>query len=459
MKKFTWMMVLVAGLLFLPAARADEDLTQLVKQLQKQVEDQNARIKDLEARQGTNPDVDKLLAKMKTEENPHDFHVFWKDGLRLETADGNYKMAIGGRFFYDFGWIRDHGGLKSILGKDPTDGAEARNARIYTAGTINKNIEYNIEYDFSGNDGRASLKDTYIKIKGMDLPPVQYIQIGHFFEAFSLGTMESSKYTVFMEPASPAALAPGRNAGVQIGGTQGKDRMTWALGGFRNTDNEGDNDSDTGYHVTTRVTGLPYYAQEGKQLVHLGAAYSYQTPDDPETVQYRARPEFNNTEYFVNTGAYGAEQINLVGFESAMVYHSFHSEAEYIMAYTDGGNGMQNTKMSGVYGQAGYFLTGETRPYDKKSGLFGRVKPKSNFGDGGMGAWEVKARYSYLDLQETDVQGGRMTNLSGGLNWYLNPNVRLMWDYIHSFVDRDNADDTDHGGQADIVMMRTQIDF
>ena len=36
-----------------------------------------------------------------------------------------------------------------------------------------------------------------------------------------------------------------------------------------------------------------------------------------------------------------------------------------------------------------------------------------------------------------------------GLNWYLNPNVKLMWDYVRSDVDASDTDDA-----ADIFMMR-----
>jgi phosphate-selective porin OprO/OprP len=107
--------------------------------------------------------------------------------------------------------------------------------------------------------------------------------------------------------------------------------------------------------------------------------------------------------------------------------------------------------------QASYFLTGERRPY--KSGVFGRVRPKKNFSpaNDSWGAWELAARYSWLDLgaDEASMNGGELDDIAFGLNWYLNPNARIMWDYVHS-----EADDAPAGiDDADVLEMRFQLAF
>ena len=43
----------------------------------------------------------------------------------------------------------------------------------------------------------------------------------------------------------------------------------------------------------------------------------------------------------------------------------------------------ENISFNGWYVQAGYFLTGENRVYDRKSGKYKRPVPKSMVGDGG----------------------------------------------------------------------------
>ena len=51
------------------------------------------------------------------------------------------------------------------------------------------------------------------------------------------------------------------------------------------------------------------------------------------------------------------------------------------------------------------------------------------------------------------VQGGTLGNFTAGLNWYFNPNVRFMLNYVHA--DQQHP----HDFSADIVQMRAQVDF
>jgi phosphate-selective porin OprO/OprP len=116
---------------------------------------------------------------------------------------------------------------------------------------------------------------------------------------------------------------------------------------------------------------------------------------------------------------------------------SISLQGEYFHAFT-GGSEVGNPKFWGGYLQVSYFLTGEHRIYDTANGIFLRIKPKQNFHPlrGGWGAWEVAARLSYLDLNNRgDIKGGQETNLTLGLNWYLNPNIRFMFNYIRAHVE------------------------
>jgi phosphate-selective porin OprO and OprP len=115
--------------------------------------------------------------------------------------------------------------------------------------------------------------------------------------------------------------------------------------------------------------------------------------------------------------------------------------------------------------QASYFLTGEHRPYIRKEGLIGRVIPFENFfrvrtEDGcvrtGKGAWEVGYRLSYLNLTNAGVTGGRVTDNTFGLTWYLNPFTKVLFNYVHS-------ETTDQGAfgrsVVDLVETRAMINF
>lgn len=51
-------------------------------------------------------------------------------------------------------------------------------------------------------------------------------------------------------------------------------------------------------------------------------------------------------------------------------------------------------------------------------------------------AWEIAARLSYVDLNDgsgsTRIQGGEMNGVTLALNWYLNNNLNVMFDYAYN---------------------------
>ena len=129
------------------------------------------------------------------------------------------------------------------------------------------------------------------------------------------------------------------------------------------------------------------------------------------------------------------------------------SEATYAVVQPLGGRANQN--FSGAYAKTGYFLTGEVRPYNKQGGVFGRVKSLNDFGSKGWGALEVAVRYSYLDLNAVNVSGGRLNDVTFGVNWYLNQYTKFQLNYIHAFLDRAPVGRSD----ANILAVRAQVDF
>ena len=123
--------------------------------------------------------------------------------------------------------------------------------------------------------------------------------------------------------------------------------------------------------------------------------------------------------------------------------------------------------MQGAYIQGSYFLTGENRPYNRQNGIFTGVQPHERYFRtrrsacdprivSGSGAWEAAVRYSWIDLSDGAVRGGLASDISMGINWYLNPNSRFMWDYIA--INR-SAPTAGASGWAGVLGMRYQIDF
>jgi phosphate-selective porin OprO/OprP len=424
--------------------RADE-----MSDLKEQISELQNKTIQLEARQRLKEKaLEEQMEELKKQEpktNPTDIRVFWKEGLNLVTLDENFKLKIGGRLQTDWLWSSEDDAIKSDIGEQE-DGVEVRRARLYFSGLIYDNVEYKLQFDFAG--GEAVLKDAYLTLTDF---PLGELWMGHFKEPFSLEELTSSKYITFLERALPNIFAPSRNMGFMLHNVAANERMTTAIGVFRDTDDFGENVDDGGYNITGRITALPIYENKGANLLHLGAAYSYRNPDD--SIRYRQRPEAHLTDRFVDTGTFAGDQVDLVGLEAAWVNGPLSLQGEYMMADTDRLDGGSDVGFDGYYVQASYFFTGEHRSYKAAEGAFSRVKPKQNYSaaTGGTGAWEAKARYSGLDLSDKDITGGELDNISAGLNWYLNPNTKIMWDYVHA--------DKDDVGEADMLMMRLQFDF
>ena len=167
----------------------------------------------------------------------------------------------------------------------------------------------------------------------------------------------------------------------------------------------------TGY--LARLTWSPSY--KAGTIIHLGATMARSDLDKAYgNIEWRATPELrlrrsgDLTNYgapdvtYYSSGLIGhVKSYSISSVEAAAQYDSFTAQAE-VFYYDAKRDGLYVTeaisskvKYHGAYGQVGYVLTGEQRPYDAKRGTFGRVMPR-----GKMGAFEIAIRQSFLDLTQ-----------------------------------------------------------
>jgi phosphate-selective porin OprO/OprP len=204
------------------------------------------------------------------------------------------------------------------------------------------------------------------------------------------------------------------------------------------------------YSFTGRLTFTPLYENKGKQLLHLGVALSARDLGASD-FRYRQRPEIHLADRYVDTGKFTADKVTLLGAEAAVILGRFSVQAEYMSASMDASD-VNDPSFGGFYITASVFLTDDYRAYKQSDAAFDRIKPSANlFDEGGIGAIELLARYSHLDLNDADIEGGKEDNFTIGLNWYLNPYTRVMLDYVSA--------DVKDVGKIGALMMRFQIDF
>ena len=379
-----------------------------------------------------------------TQEN-YEYRVKWDQGFKFLSDDGNFKLKFGGRIMNDWAIFSTDQAIKDSLGK-LTNGTEFRRVRFFNSGNIYSNINYKLQLDFAG--GNVKAKDIFIEIT--ELPVVGNIKIGHFKEPFSLEELTSSKYITFMERPAVTSFNPSRNTGIMLHNNAYGTRVSWQIGWFRNTDNFGNNeDAANNQNLTFRLAGLPFYKEKEHRFLHLGMGYSSRSELNEYSIS--SEPEAHMAGKYVKTGTISdVNRVNLINGEMAFVSGPFALQGELFQSSV-------NTHLSGSldfngnYVQISYLLTGENKNYKGPGEGFGRINPRNNFNgeDNGIGAWEVALRYSSIDL--IDKEGRHMNLFTAGVNWYLNPSVRIMTNY--GLVDLQNI------GRMNVLQMRFQIDF
>ena len=332
-----------------------------------------------------------------------------------------------------------------------------RQARMYMAGDIYKNTFFKIEFDLvddtSYNDIENS-QDIYIGLK--NIPVIGHLRFGNQKEPFSLEAQTPFRFLSFMERAMAVnAFAPGRNVGIMAYDTTLDGTLWWGIGIFNMGD--GLEPAKTGNNIPARVAWAPIMDEDA--LLQVGISYAFH---DDSSYGIMVQPENNMAGASFSTGSFTAKANHRFGIEVAGRFGPFHFAGEWIWSMYDKastGGKRNDVTLSGGYLQGGWFITGEPRGFE--NGAWSRTAPNENFydGNGGMGAFEVVARFSYIDLKDKIIQGDQAYCFTLGLNWYWNPNTRFMFNYVYVNHDEVGGNSDISGGTSNQFLFRLQIDW
>jgi phosphate-selective porin OprO and OprP len=396
----------------------------------------------------------------------------WNNGVWFQTPNKDFIFHIGGAGQLDLALYQasDRVQQPPPMGVGPiSDGVNIRRGRLRAEGTVYEVVDFLMEMEFfNGVEApvaprpTATLTDfntpgpTDFNFTIKKLPMIGNIRIGNMKEPFSFEHLSSYRYLEFMERSVifdafvPNTFNNGFNPGIMAFNNWGPDnRGTVWNGIFKATSNPyGFGFGRGGYQYAGRVTYLPVWENDGECLVHTGLGVVAGGLPNQGQIRLRARESVRNGPFpllaqLANTGLLNASSQELVNVETAAVLGSWTFQAEYTANWlTDTTRAGNPTNLgtffgSGYYVEALYFLTGERRTYNKQTATFNRVIPYEPFflvpgHDGplfGTGAWEAGIRYSWVDLSSASILGGVLHDVTFGLNWYLNPNAKLQWNY------------------------------
>lgn len=399
----------------------------------------------------TKAQYDHLLKKKKITKEDVEFSV--KNGLQFKTTDDRFQVKLGGRLHADASF---HSG-DPVGTEEASDGTEIRRARLDVSGVLFEDWAFQGEYDFADNE--VSIKDAWIGYTGLKWLP--FIAVGHQKQPYSLQVEMSSNDMIFIERSVDNVFSEAltdRAIGLRLE-THG-DHWFFAGGVFGSSIDPNQED-DEGWGATGRLIGAPILTETA--LLHLGIRGAYRVPDDNDR-RVRFRDETTNMSNLriVNADIRNVDASALAGAEIAIVKGPWSLEGEYSHAFIDRRRGRSSLDFDSWHVQIAWSLTGESRAavYKIKSGEFKGLKPARNFisPSGGWGAWEVAARYAWVDLNDGDIRGGKEQALTLGLNWYINRNLRFMVDYTN-ILDVNHSPLGAGADRLDIVQMRTDLHF
>ncbi|WP_058835123.1 porin [Luteimonas abyssi] len=421
------------GGIALPAA-AQDARDREVAELRAQLQALQARMAELEDRSDAQSEINIAQQQAAASASSAQVKVEPRNGgLRVTSADGNSEFSLGGRIHFDaYAFDRDQA--------DVTGTSEFRRARLTLAGKA-AGWEYKMEQDFAAGSTTDGFRDVFIAREMLG----GKLTIGHFKPYRSMEEMTSSNEILMME--RPFASATGVYAGRQfqqgLGYQTSGDNYSFGTALFNLRSASGPRNEGMG--ASARATWAPI--NDDASTLHFGASYSHEnlnkgSADFSASAVYAGRRGPSQT-IATTTGASG-ESIDTIGLEAAGSFGPLFFQSEYARA-TYGQELGGDQDVDTWYLMGAWTITGEHRPYRVGTGVFNSPRP-----NGPGGAWQLTARYD--TIENKDVAGMEASSTTFGVNWFMNSNVRMMFNYTR-------GDNEFLGDKTNQFAVRTQLSF
>lgn len=436
--------------------------------------------------------------------------------FKFKSADGNFQWKFDGRIMLDAKNIEkytDEDGNESRLISTNTD---LRRARLAIKTRFYKDWAGEFDIDFKNN--KTKVKDMWVSYDPFENATIKVGNHKPFFSMAEVTTsrwyplMETSSISDFTAPgrrvgASFSYWQPAYFVGVSVFGDEVgvnddkedlvdeevadafqdymedltdaiadgdtiedfvNDEGTWA------DVKEGIEDDIEAFEKSGERTGYsaravyrPYLSNGGDRLLHLGYNVLQTSPSQVDLDERKLKGEVHDIA-FISEKLYPnkylpVDDINATSLEIAARWDKIYFQSEIInntISYHDNEFGaVADTDVSGYYAELSYFILGSGRTYNLHDGEFGPVVPK------GASELEVIVRYDVFDAndsstylgkkeKEIDMMWGEITNLTFGVNWYVNSNVVMRFNY--SMVETDENADI---ANADINIAAARLEF
>lgn len=423
-------------------------------------------------------DKKQSVATVADKPNPNAVIGKFNDAITFETADGRNSFSVGGRVQLD---------ARQFSGGDAaeSDTYDIRRAQIGAKGKFLDYYSFDVSADLvkGSAGGVGPLETAYFDIAWWK--SAQF-RLGQFSTPFTMEDGQSSKYVDFMERAWANSFVQSPDRGVMVFGepTTGFSYWLSSTNGRAQNSNIVSQTVD-GKEITGRaVLNFAKFMDQKDAVYHFGLGRSESKQTGTTSIGSFRTEARSEQLRFMNIGAFAADSVkrSRAGLEIAVAKGPFKIQAESVKASYAGtttpGRVGFDKDINTRYLNAMWFITGENYADSYSGGYFGKIKPYRNFDPkgGGWGAWELGLRLSRIDagdFRTTDAAGSGVLGATGvntvvtngarsttaGLKWIMNPNTRLMLNYVNTRFDSPVTSNGVTLNSQNAIEARAQFDF
>ncbi len=409
-------------------------------------------------------EVDKEVSTQKAKDAPI-VTASAKDGFSIKAQDDSYKLKLSGYAQADarfFSTNKKDG--TAAPAASPQDTFTDRTVRLVFSGTVANDFDFYIAPEFGST--AIALPDGYLDWR---IDPAFKVRGGKFKAPFAYERLQSTPGATFAEPGLAESLAPNRDIGFQVSGDVLNNSLNYALALTNGVVDAGGStstaDTNNDKEFNARVFAQPFKNSNTLALrgFGFGSAFTYGHREDTSLASYKTAGQ---TEYFKLSGtSQDGPQLRYAP-QVTYYYHSLGVYGEYIDSQEKltKGTKRQDIRNQGWEAAASWVLTGEDASYTG-------IVPLRPFApkDGAWGAFELAGRYSAIDFDnnifDTSLTSNSITSSptaahawTAGLNWYLNRNTKLVFNWERTDFDGGAGAGADRPTE-NLFLSRLQVSF
>lgn len=340
---------------------------------------------------------------------------------------GGIEWRLIGRVFFD-------GGL--FTGDSLTSSFQVNDVRLGALVRFQEHWEAKIELGYG--ETKIALKDIYIDYSSGN----HSLRLGHYFEPFGNARVGTCNYRFMTNAVSDKTLGNKRKLGLSYSYNQ--KWLNVMAGVFSEGDIEQSDPLNQGYSLATKVVGRPL--MEDKKLIHIGIAPRFNSSSKEVSFNAGAPTDLLSKKDNTLAEVRLDRAINQwkLDLELILLYNKWYFQGQYFRTHLNR-SAPQNYNAEGGYVQAGYMILGAKHNYNPQTGMIGNPAPQS---------LEILARYDQVSLNDRNIRGGGLSDISLGMNYFINKFVVARINYIYVMPDRSALTD-----RKDFNIFQARVQF